>query len=579
MSELDNEENIKNTIQDTQMLIRNHMQQHKKISKQLHGQIKKDKKTIELFKEKIAKLILEKKKLEDKQHSKSDNEQFDTPQLQLLKQQIMQEMNEKKEYDDKIAEIQNDFLVIKSEMGGLNATQALKERYEKHIRILENRLDKANQKFNDAIEYDKNLRNEIDKLRKERFFFENIYKKLEKELEKLRKDISKNLEEAYDNYEQRDIKQEGFENLKSQMIKKETEYTNMLSGIANDMNVRNTRKKSQERKDMKAFKMEEDNSITAKKYSRKLKSEQYEKMEEFLNDKFQNLKYKFEKLKEFTGQKNVSELCDNFKANEKKNFDHFLNITLISNEAKKLESEIKELEEEIAIHRKDKNSQQGIERQGLINELRAKTDKLNEKKDEYENETKRYLERFKSTKNHIVNLFNSLKCKDELTDEEKSIFFSIRPKDHFTKEIKEEEKDVSEREGGEENVEGGEEEKIEVTENNVMIMLSLIEKKLKFNEKVLEHFLNEEQNLMEIKKESVSTRQVNDNMKMAFANMDIGKIKAMEKIKNEQHPEDFKLENLIAYSQRVADEVLDNINKANQIEKKQQNKLNKKLKP
>ena len=41
MSELENEENIKNTIQDTQMLIRNHMQQHKKISKQLHGQIKK----------------------------------------------------------------------------------------------------------------------------------------------------------------------------------------------------------------------------------------------------------------------------------------------------------------------------------------------------------------------------------------------------------------------------------------------------------------------------------------------------------------------------------------------------------
>ena len=72
------------------------MQQHKKISKQLHGQIKKDKKTIELFKEKIAKLILEKKKLEDKQHSKSDNEQFDTPALQLLKQQIYQEVQEKK---------------------------------------------------------------------------------------------------------------------------------------------------------------------------------------------------------------------------------------------------------------------------------------------------------------------------------------------------------------------------------------------------------------------------------------------------------------------------------------------------
>ena len=45
--------------------------------KQLHGQIKKDKKTIELFKEKIAKLILEKKKLEEKQQSKGESDQFD----------------------------------------------------------------------------------------------------------------------------------------------------------------------------------------------------------------------------------------------------------------------------------------------------------------------------------------------------------------------------------------------------------------------------------------------------------------------------------------------------------------------
>ena len=52
MSELENEENIKNTIQDTQMLIRNHMQQHKKISKQLHGLIKKDKKQQNYLKKK-----------------------------------------------------------------------------------------------------------------------------------------------------------------------------------------------------------------------------------------------------------------------------------------------------------------------------------------------------------------------------------------------------------------------------------------------------------------------------------------------------------------------------------------------
>ena len=544
MSELENEENIKNTIQDTQMLIRNHMQQHKKISKQLHGQIKKDKKTIELFKEKIAKLILEKKKLEEKQSAKGDTDQLETPQIQMLKQQIMQEMEEKREYDDKIAEIQNDFLVIKSEMGGLNATQALKERYEKHIRILENRLDKANQKFNDAIEYDKNLRNEIDKLRKERFFFENIYKKLEKELEKLRKDISKNLEEAYDNYEQRDVNQEGFENLKAQMIKKETEYTNILSGIANEMNIRNTRKKAQEKKELKSFKIDEENSLATKKYTRKLKSEQYQQQQENLNDRLQNLQFKFEKMKEFTNQKDIFALCNNFKNNVQENFDLFLSITMISNEAKKLESEIKEMEEEINMYKKYKNSQQEIERNGLITELKTKTLKLNQKREEYENETKKYLDQFKHIKNNIQNLFVSLKCEEEMTDVEKITFM------------------------------GG------ISENNVMDVLAQIEKKLKYNEKILEHCLaGEEDNIPGGKNESISgmsTKQVNDNMKLAFANMDINKIKTMEKIKNNQHPEDFKLENLINYSKDIAEEVLNNINKTNQNEKKGANKLPKK---
>ena len=544
MSELENEENIKNTIQDTQMLIRNHMQQHKKISKQLHGQIKKDKKTIELFKEKIAKLILEKKKLEEKQHLKGDLDQTDTPQIQDLKIQIKNEVEEKKSFDDKIADIQNEFLVIKNEMGGLNATQALKERYEKHIRILENRLDKANQKFNDAIEYDKNLRNEIDKLRKERFFFENIYKKLEKELEKLRKDISKNLEEAYDNYEQRDLNQENFENLKAEMIKKETEYTNILSGIANEMNIRNTRKKAQEKKELKSFQLNEDNSIPSKKYTRKLKTEQFAQQQQNLYDRYQNLKFKFEKMMEFTNKKDIEDLCETFKKNVQENFDLFLSITMISNEAKKVDSEIKEMQEEINRFKQYKNRELEKENEELIKELQAKTRNLMEKQKEYDDETKKYLEQFKEIKGHVEILFDSLNCKNEMTDEEQIMFM------------------------------GG------ISENNIMGVFAQIEKKLKYNEKILEHCLSgDEENIPGNKNESlggITTKQVNDNMKMAFANMDINKIKTMEKIKNNQNPEDFKLENLINYSKDIAFEVMNNINKSNQTDKKGSNKANRK---
>lgn len=166
------DENLKEVIKDTQMLIRNTMLNHKKTAKRLHTNIKKDKKTIDLYKEKIAKLSSEKEKLELKVSNKLDLDKSEGNSIKSLTQQILKELEEKKQLDEKILEIKEDFCLIKGEMGGLNATRQVQDKYEKHIRILENRLDKANQKFNEAIEKDKILREEIDQLRKERFFFE-----------------------------------------------------------------------------------------------------------------------------------------------------------------------------------------------------------------------------------------------------------------------------------------------------------------------------------------------------------------------------------------------------------------------
>ena len=168
----DYEDNIKEVTKDAQMLIRNTMLNHKKTSKRLHTTIKKDKKTIDLYKEKISKLSSEKEKLEIKVTSKMESDKSEGNNIKMLTQQILKELEEKKQLDEKVLEIKEDYCLIKGEMGGLNATKQVKDKYEKHIRILENRLDKANQKFNEAIEEDKILREEIDQLRKERFFFE-----------------------------------------------------------------------------------------------------------------------------------------------------------------------------------------------------------------------------------------------------------------------------------------------------------------------------------------------------------------------------------------------------------------------
>ena len=50
-------------------------------------------------------------------------------------------------------------------MGGVNAARENQMMVQKQIRILENRLDKALVKFNEALSHNKSLREKIDNLR------------------------------------------------------------------------------------------------------------------------------------------------------------------------------------------------------------------------------------------------------------------------------------------------------------------------------------------------------------------------------------------------------------------------------
>ena len=146
---------------------------------------------------------------------------------------------------------------------------------------------------------------------------------------------------------------------------------------------------------------------------------------------------------------------------------------MISNEAKKLEAEIKEMEEEINMYKKYKNSQKEIERNNLLSELKTKTQKLNQKKEEYENDTKKYLDELKNIKNLIQKLFEALKCEKEMTDVEKIDFV------------------------------GG------TSENNGIEVLAQIEKKIKINEKISEQCLEgQDENIPGGKNESESGFQI-----------------------------------------------------------------------
>jgi len=102
------------------------------------------------------------------------------------------------------------------------------------------------------------------------------------------------------------------------MLKKEQEYAQVLSHIANDLNIRNSRKKNMEAKEIQNKNMKNTEDENMRIIDKKIKSENAESQSENLNEKYRNLKYKFEKLAEFTDQTNVQTFCDKFTKNAQK---------------------------------------------------------------------------------------------------------------------------------------------------------------------------------------------------------------------------------------------------------------------
>merc|ERR1719265_2226784 len=108
--------------------------------------------------------------------------------------------------------------------GGVKASLDNAKAVQKQIRILENRLDKALQKFNESIEANRALREQIDTLRRERVVFDDIYRKLENELHSKKKEMANIIEQANAAYEARDSAQAQMAALKQQADKEHAEF-------------------------------------------------------------------------------------------------------------------------------------------------------------------------------------------------------------------------------------------------------------------------------------------------------------------------------------------------------------------
>ena len=151
--------------------------------------------------------------------------------IQEKREEMDKKMREESELlkstEHRIDTVRKKIFGIREEMGargGVDASAQNAEAVMKQIRILENRLDAALQKFNQAIASNRNLREQIDTLRGERVVFDDIYRKLENELQQKKKEMANIIEQANAAYEARDSAQAQMAALKQQADKEHAEF-------------------------------------------------------------------------------------------------------------------------------------------------------------------------------------------------------------------------------------------------------------------------------------------------------------------------------------------------------------------
>jgi len=314
------------------------------------------------------------------------------------------------EYENNIDQLQSAIKSQKQVTGGVQGKAQSQLAMSKQVKILENRLDQANQKFNQSISMNKELRADIDSLRRERVIFDNLYKKLEKELHEKRKNMASIIESANTAYEERDKANEHIDNLKQQAKRETNDFERELKEISHAM------VKSQKALDyIKMTKAQgEESEKTAEKEAEQIRRQtQRLKNDRASNDaaieKIQRYEEDLAKIQAATHITDFDKLVQTFVKNEEKNYAAFRYVNDLSNEMETLERNIAELKEERVKYDNQPASRDSKKFNDLKN-LENNLSKLEGKMEFYEFQHHEATKSINSCCNWIESLYNSLDC-------------------------------------------------------------------------------------------------------------------------------------------------------------------------
>jgi len=302
--------------------------------------------------------------------------------------------------------------------GGLTASMDSDKVVNKQIRILENRLDKGLQKFNESIAANRVLREQIDTLRRERIVFDDIYRKLESELHAKKKEMADIITQANAAYEARDTAQAQMAALKQQADKEhaefEKEWRELGRLIENDK-----RMKEFMRTKVRGIKEESETVVKDEdKHRKKITKNAWDTAKSLVTittnqEKVASFEEAFARIQAATGICDIDQLVQNFLDAEDTNFSLFKFNNELSADMEKLEQRIAELNGEQTILKGESKSREHTEKVRILESLSTKQKDIENKTEQYQRKYDESKEALREVRPRIESIFRRLDLTSE----------------------------------------------------------------------------------------------------------------------------------------------------------------------
>jgi len=343
---------------------------------------------------------------------------------------------EKKRMEDldrEISLLETKIAAQRQQMGGSSGIKESNEMINKKIKSLENKLDKSLQKYNEAVANNKQLREQIDQLRRERKVYDNIYSKLESELMDKKREMKEVIEKAKKAYEEREKAQTKMKELKDKAAKDqsdfEREWEELSKLIEQDKKMKDFIKgKTAEKKgdmtgrgEMSTHSVMQDLTHQEETLRKKVAKSAWGIAKDTGDihvsiDKVQAYEDAFNKIKSATGISDIDELVKTFVNAEEHNYSLYNNVNELNGQVETLEGEIGELKTEIDKYR-GQNMSTDNQRKRILEELEDKLTKTEQKAEQYEGKYQETMKTINILKSGIQNIFDRIGCNTENIEE------------------------------------------------------------------------------------------------------------------------------------------------------------------